>query len=117
MRNKIIPFLSLVALFILLFMLNFTNPTEVGVFGVLVFFTMIFILVFGVVFFVVKVFQKILDPKNFTVNSKTYAYTGIISFGPIILLLMQAFQTINILTIFLTGLFVFLGCFLVNKRA
>ena len=117
MRNKIIPILSLVALFVLLFMLNFTNPTEVGAFGVLVFFTMIFMLIFGVVFFLVKIFQKILNPKNFVVNSKTFAYSGIISFGPIILLLMQAFQTINIFTVLLTGLFMFLGCFLVNKRA
>lgn len=117
MRNKIIPFLSLVALFILLFMLNFTNPTEVGVFGVLVFFTMIFVLIFGIVFSIVKVFQKILNPKNFVVNSKTFFYTGIISFGPIILLLMQSFQSLNLLTVFLTGVFVFLGCFLVNKRA
>jgi len=117
MRNKIIPILSLVALFILLFMLNFTSPTDVGVFGVLVFFTMIFTLVYGIVFSVVKIFQRILNPKNFVVNFKTYLYSAIISFGPIILLLMQAFQSINLLTVFLTGLFVFLGCFLVNKRA
>ncbi len=117
MRNKIIPVLSLVALFILLFMLNFTNPLEVGVFGVLVFFTMIFMMIFGLVFTIVKIFQKILNPKNFVVSSKTFFYSGIISFGPIILLLMQSFQAMSFLTVGLTGLFVCLGCFLVNKRA
>ncbi len=117
MRSKIIPFLSLVALFILLFMVNFTSPLDVGVFGVLVFFTMIFILIFGIVFMVVKIFQKILNPKNFVVNSKTFLYSGIISFGPIILLLVQSFQAMSVWTFLLTGLFVFLGCFLVNKRA
>ena len=117
MRDRIIPFLSLVALFVLLFMLNFTNPSNVGVFGVLVFFTMIFILVFGVVFTVVKIFQRILNPKNFTVSLKTFWYAAIVSFGPIILLLMQAFQTVSLLTVFLTIVFVFLGCFFVNKSA
>ena len=117
MRGRIIPLLSLVALFILLFMLNYTNPTNVGAFGVLVFFTMIFIFVYGLVFVIVKVFQKILNPKNFIVSSKTYLYSAVVSFGPIILLLMQSFQSINLLTIALTMLFVFLGCFLVNKRA
>ena len=75
MRNKIIPFLSLVALFILLFMVNFTSPIKIGAFGVLVFFTMIFVLIFGIVFSIVKVFQKILNPKNFVVNSKTFFYS------------------------------------------
>ena len=64
MRNKIIPFLSLVALFILLFMVNFTSPIKIGAFGVLVFFTMIFMVLFGLMIQVVKIFQRILKDKN-----------------------------------------------------
>ena len=116
MRGRIILVLSILSLFGILFMLNFMAPREAGVFGVLVFFTMIFMFLFGVMAEIVKVFQRILKDKkggNISEN-KTYMYATILAFGPIILLVTRS---ANILTLSLVAVFLFLSCFLVHKRA
>ncbi len=117
MRGRIIPILSVLALFGILFMLNYSTPKEAGVLGVLVFFTMIFIVLFGLMVELVKVFQKILGDKNSRggeiSENKTYMYATVLAFGPIILLVIRS---VSILTIALVGVFVFLGCFLIRKR-
>ncbi|MBR5388988.1 hypothetical protein IK146_00210 [Candidatus Saccharibacteria bacterium] len=118
MRGRIIPIFSLLSLFGILFMLNYTTPKEAGVLGVLVFFTMIFIALFGLMVELVKVFQKILKEKNGKggeiSKNKTYMYATVVAFGPIILLVTRS---VNVLTLALVGIFVFLGCFLIRKRA
>ena len=118
MRGRIIPILSIFSLFGILFMLNYTTPKEAGVLGVLVFFTMIFITIFGLMVELVKIFQKILKEKNGRSGeiseNKTYMYATVVAFGPIILLVTRS---VNILTLLLVGTFVFLGCFLIHKRA
>ena len=48
MPKHLVPVMSLLAAVILLVMLNFTTPAGVGPFGVLVFFTTFYILMFGV---------------------------------------------------------------------
>ncbi len=104
---------SLIAAVILLVMLNFTTPTEIGPFGVLLFFAIFYVLVFGVAVGVVKMFVKLLGKK---MGKKNYLYAAVIAFGPIILMLMQSLGQVNLLTLALVVLFVLLGCFLVNKR-
>ena len=121
MRGRIIPILSVLSLFGILLMMNFTTPMNVGVFGVLVFFTMVFMLVFGVMVGLIKIFQKILSDKNgrgvSTSKNKTYMYATVAAFGPIMLLIIATFSSVNVFTIMLVAIFVFLGCFLVRKRA
>lgn len=99
-------------------MLNFTTPHKAGVLGVLVFFTMVFMVLFGITYEIVKVFQKILSDKNKQGNKiserKTVMYATVVSFGPIILLVARS---ASLTTIGLAGIFVFLGCFLIYKRA
>ncbi|MBR3319515.1 hypothetical protein IKG06_03340 [Candidatus Saccharibacteria bacterium] len=118
MRGRIIPILSIFSLFGILFMLNYTTPKEAGVLGVLVFFTMIFIALFGLMVELVKIFQRILKDKNGKdkeiSENKTYMYATVVAFGPIILLVARS---VNLLTIALVAIFVFLGCFLIYKRA
>ena len=121
MRNKILPILSLGSVFGILFMVNYTTPPKVGVLGVLVFFTMIFIILFSLMVLVIKIFQKILREKNGKINksseNKTYMYATVAAFGPIMLLVARPSLEVNFLTVGLDGIFVFLGCFLVHKRA
>jgi len=97
-------------------MLNYTTPREAGVFGVLVFFTMVFITLFGLMVEVVKIFQRILKEKsrgNISEN-KTYMYAMVLAFGPIIMLVTRS---ASLTTLALVIVFVFLGCFLIHKRA
>ena len=87
MRGRIIPILSVLSIFGMLFMLNYTTPPEAGVLGVLVFFTMLFIALFGLMVEVVKIFQRILRDKHKgkASENKTYMYAMVLAFGPIIL--------------------------------
>ena len=116
MRGRLVPILSIFSLFGILAMLNYTAPREAGVFGVLVFFTMVFMVLFGVMTEVVKIFQRILKDKSGgeISENKTYMYATVLAFGPVILLVTRS---MSLMTIAGTVIFVFLGCFLIHKRA
>lgn len=119
MRSRVILFISLVALVILLVMLNFTTPTGIGPFGVLVFFTMVYLFMFGVIVGIGNVFRRIMGKKG-NMTKKGFIYAAVVAMGPIILLLAQSFSAITSQSFILVALavvaFVGLGCFLVNKR-
>ena len=59
MPKHLVPVMSLLAAVILLVMLNFTTPAGVGPFGVLVFFTTFYILMFGVALALVRFFARL----------------------------------------------------------
>lgn len=107
--------MGLFALLVLLVMLNFTAPLDIGPLGVLVFFTMIYVFVFGVFLGIEKMFRGIFGKKG-KISQKELLCVVIASFGPIMLLLMRAFEMLSIASSFLVILFVFLSCFLVNKK-
>lgn len=113
MSRHLIPVLSLMAAVILLVMLNFTTPAGIGPLGVLVFFTTIYVLMLGISVALVKLFLRLTGRQA---GRKSYLYGAVIAFGPIMLLLAQSLKTMSPLTVALVALFVFLGCFLVNKR-
>lgn len=115
MLNRLILLTSLVATTVLTVMLNFTNPTEVGPLGVLVFFTAIYAVVFGIAVWIIWLFRRTMGKKQ-GMRKKDYCYSAIMAFGPIMMLLMQSFGTLSLFTILLVGLFIFLGCFLVSRR-
>lgn len=121
MRNKLLSLLSVLSVFGILAMVNFTSPVKAGVFGVLVFFTMIFIALFGLMVELIKVFQKILEDKNGrgkkAQENKVYMYATVVAFGPIMLLMIQSFSGVTIFSAGLVAVFVGLGCFLIHKRA
>ena len=106
--------LSLVAVIIILAMINLTTPTSVGPLGVLVFFTMIYITIFGVVNLFVELFMKAKEKKGGERKNRYYAAT--ISFGPIMLLLVQSFGSLSVATAAGVFAFVMLGCFVISKR-
>ncbi len=113
MSKRLILILCLIASIVILLMLNYTTPSEVGPFGVLVFFTMIYIVMFGVSQSIVSVFVKLLDRK---MGLRAYLYGAIIAMGPIVLLLIKSLGYLNIFTIVATVFALFLACFLVKKR-
>ena len=116
MRGRRVSILSILSLFGILAMLNYTTPPEAGVLGVLVFFTMVFMVLFGTMAEVVKIFQRILKDKNGgeVSENKTYMYATVLAFGPIILLVTRSASA---MTLVLMVIFVVLGCFLIHKRA
>ena len=113
MLKHLIPVLSLIAAVVLLVMLNFTTPAGIGPLGVLVFFTTIYVLMLGISVALVKLFLRLTGRQA---GRKSYLYGAVIAFGPIMLLLAQSLKTMSPLTVALVALFVFVGCFVVNKR-
>lgn len=113
MPKHLVTVTSLVAAVILLLMVNFTTPGGVGPFGVLVFFTTFYVLMFGIALFVVRFFARIMRSK---VGKREYAYAAVLAFGPIMLMLAQSMGSMSWLTVGLTVIFVLLGCFLVSKK-
>lgn len=113
MPKRLIPVLSLLSAVILLTMLNFTTPVGIGPLGVLIFFVAVYMLMFGLNFAIVKIFTKAIGHK---VGKKSYLYSAVIAFGPIMLLLAQSLGSVNVVTVVLMIVFVILACFLISKR-
>ena len=114
-HNRIISVISIVGLAALTLMLNFTSPTEIGPFGVLLFFTTVYVVAFGITTLLIQSFMRLAFKKE-TFRSKDYLYSAVLAFGPIMFLMARSFGAINLWTTGLICLFVFLAEFLVAKR-
>ncbi len=112
MFNRIMLFVSLVFAIVLLAMMNFTTPMEVGPFGVLLFFTTIYVIIFGVFSGLVQIFYKM---NKRQMKRKGYFYAAVLAFAPIMLLLVRSFGNLSLWTATLALIFVGLGCFLIKK--
>ena len=115
MLKSVIPVASLISIAVLLVLLNFTTPTGLGPFGVLLFFVLVYIVMLGVATMAVGIFRKILGKKG-EMGRKDYQCAAVLAFAPIMLLLAQSMGSLSILTLLLVVMFIFLGCFWVLKR-
>ena len=114
-HNRIIYTISIIGLAALIVMLLFTSPTDIGPFGVLLFFTTVYVDFFGIVTFLMQLFVKIAFKKQ-SFRNKDYLYAAVLAFGPIMLLMARSFGAINLWTIGLIAVFLSLAEFLVYKR-
>ena len=114
-HNRIISVISIVGLAALILMLIFTSPTEIGPFGVLLFFTTVYIVTFGIVTLLMQTFMRLAFKKD-TFKNKDYLYAAVLAFGPIMFLMARSFNAINLWTAGLICFFIFLAEFLVAKR-
>ena len=115
MFNRVVTILSLSSLVVLLVMLNFTSPADIGPLGVLLFFGLVYLILFGVALVIVAIFRKILQRKG-KMGRKGHLYAALLAFAPIMLLLAQSMGSLGWFTFVLVALFVGLGCFLISKR-
>ena len=114
-HNRIIILTSVISLAVLILMLNVTSPTEIGPSGVLLFFTTVYVFIFGVMTFLIKTFYK-LALKRADFRNKDYLYAAVAAFGPVMLLIARSFGAVTLWTISLIAIFVFLAEFFVCKR-
>ena len=114
-HNRLISVVSIVGLAALILMLNFTSPTEIGPFGVLLFFTTLYLVFFGVLTFIIQTFVRI-ALKRKQLKNKDYLYAAVLAFGPIMLLMARSFGAISLWTVSLIVIFLSLAEFLVYKR-
>lgn len=106
----------LVGCAILLGMLFFTSPTDIGPAGVLVFFTTVYIVTFGLITKLMQLFYR-LAFKREHFRSKDYLYSAVLAAAPSLLLIACSFGSITPWVCLLIGIFVFLFEFLIAKRA
>ncbi len=114
-HNRIVYIISSIGLAALILMTNLTSPTEIGPLGVLLFFTTLYIVSFGIMTFLLQVFFYFAFKKE-SLKNKDYLYAAVIAFGPIILLMARSFGAINLWTIGLIIVFLTLAEFLVYKK-
>ena len=114
-HNRLIYSISILGLAALILMLTLTSPTEIGPLGVLLFFTTLYVVLFGVVTLLLRAFKRIAF-KQEKVKNKDYLYAAVLAFGPIMLLMARSFGAINLWTISLIVIFLGLAEFLVYKR-
>lgn len=114
-RSRMILSTSMIGLAGLILVLNLTSPTEVGPLGVLLFFTTLFIVIFGLVSFLMGIFLRMANKKK-EMSGKDYLYATVITFGPIMLLMARSFGAISVWTVGLIAIFLFLVGFLVYKK-
>ena len=107
--------ISIIGLAVLTLMLNLTSPTEIGPFGVLLFFTTLYVATFGAITLSLMAFYRLAIKKTALTN-KDYLYSAVLAFGPIMVLMARSFGAINLWTIALILLFLILAEFLVAKR-
>ena len=77
-------------------------------------FSLVAVIVIGIVNLLVGLFSKASGNKQGKRKERYYA--AMISFGPIMLLLVQSFGSLNIITGAGVVFFVALGCFVIKKR-
>ena len=114
-RNRIVLIVSIIGLAALILMINVTSPTEIGPFGVLLFFTTLYIVSFGIIFFLFQAFTAVAFKNKFKTN-KDFLYAAVAAFAPIMLLMARSFGAVNLWTISLIVIFVALSEFLVYKK-
>lgn len=114
-HNRIIISISIMGLAALILMLNLTSPTEIGPVGVLLFFTTLYMCLFGVISLIMQTFLYFAS-KKVALSHKDYLYSAVLAFGPIMMLMAKSFGAINIWTIILIVIFLSLSEFLVYKR-
>ena len=115
MFDRVVLVSSLLAMAILLVMLNFTNPAGIGPLGILVFFILVYLVMYGLAVLTVKIFHKALK-SNRKIGRIGYLYAAVLAYAPIMILLAQSLGSLSWFTFVLVILFEFLGCFLVSKR-
>ncbi len=121
MVRKVLNISSAVSAILLLGMMNMLTPSEAGPLGVLVFFTLFYVICFGLARFLCQSFfdlkWKIKGKKGKAPSRKAFYFGSIIAFGPVMLLAMQSFGGVSLWEVFLVTLLVAIICFFVSKKA
>lgn len=120
MSNRFFVILSLASLILLLAMMNFTTPADIGPLGVLVFFTLVYAICLGLMVLLCRGYFSTLSKMKKRpiegINKKSFYYGSVLAFAPILMIFMRSFGGLNFLEVFLIVLFVIISCFYISKK-
>ena len=120
LMDKLLLIFSAISFVFLVAMMFLFSPSDVGPLGVLVFFTMCYVLFLGLavlgcrLFFMLR--AKLDRTKAGNIKKKSYYYGLVIALAPILLLVCGSFGGISILEIGLVLALEIVLCFLVSRN-
>ena len=118
--DKLLLIASITAFFFLTVMMFLTSPSEVGAIGILVFFTLVYVLCLGLAVFGCRLFfllrAKINRATAGNIKKKSYYYGPVIALAPLFLLIGQSFGGLVIYEIIAIIAFEIVLCFLVSRN-
>lgn len=125
--GKVIVFSSIAAAVLLLFMVNTTIPTSSGPLGILAVFFLLYVILVGVITFLLYGAAKLTGrmgrmiaakrPPVVLTLLKSYYFASVLALGPVITLGMQSVSSVGVREVALISLLMVLGCIYVAKRA
>ena len=120
LMDKLLLIFSAISVVFLVAMMFLFSPSDVGPLGVLVFFTMCYVLFLGLAVLGCRLFftlrSKLDKTKMGNIKKKSYYYGLVIALAPILLLVSASFGGISILEIGLVLGLEILLCFLVSRN-
>ena len=120
MFAKMRVIVTIVALLFLFAMMSTTTPSGVGPLGVLVFFTLCYIVSFGVLSALCRLFfvfrGRVNKLKRGGEEKKSLYYGAVLAFAPVVLLGMQAFGGVEVVELIALAMAMVIACFLVAKK-
>ena len=120
LMDKLLLIAAITAFFFLTVMMFFTSKSGVGALGVLVFFTLVYVLCLGLavfgcrVFFVLK--AKLNRATAGNIKKKSYYYGPVIALAPLFLLVGQTFGGLLVYEVVAIAALELLLCFLVSRN-
>lgn len=113
-------FVPILALFALVFLLNYTSPSSAGPISILAVFVLIYIVVFGALALLLRSVNALLRivriGKSFEMR-KWYYVLSVVALAPVLLVALNTLGQLGILELVLVVMLVCLGCFYVIRRS
>ena len=126
MKTSLAIGIGVISLLAIGIMLNVVSPGEVGPFGVLAFFVLLYLSAGSIIYMlltgIIYVLMRVLPPGSLRLwlenvsHTKVYYYTTVLALAPVVLLGMASVGSIGGLDIVLVVLFEILACFYISRR-
>ena len=126
MKIRIAVGIGSISLIIAGLMLTMTRPGEVGPFGVLALFVLLYLSAGSIIYMlltgIIYVLMRVLPPGSLRLwlenvsHTKVYYYTTVLALAPVVLLGMASVGSIGGLDIVLVVVFEILACFYISRR-
>ena len=126
MKTSLAIGIGVISLLAIGIMLNVVSPGEVGPFGVLAFFVLLYLSAGSIIYMlltgIIYVLMRVLPPGSLRFwlenvsHTKVYYYTTVLALAPVVLLGMASVGSVGGLDIVLVVLFEILACFYISRR-
>lgn len=127
MLAKFLIIIAIASGVIITVILNTTTPVSAGAFGILMVFVLAYLILLSLMTFLIYSVSKCISACAKVIGRKrpveqlelqrAYYYATILALTPIIIISMQSIGGVGPYELALIGLFVFVGCLYISKRA